>query len=96
MGLLVQTTCRLCSTVAQQIDGPLMSGYRPRCVDCGEARLVTPDRLGEDAEPSAWERQVTVLAGTCSCGGWFTVDAPLRCPHCRSSEVEVEVEGTAD
>jgi hypothetical protein len=96
MGLLVQTTCRICSTVASQVDGPLMSGYRPRCVACGEARLVTPEQLGDDPGHTPRERQVTVLAGPCSCGRRFTLEAPLRCPRCRSSEIDVEHEGFAD
>jgi predicted Zn-ribbon and HTH transcriptional regulator len=31
---------------------------------------------------------VNAAAGECSCGGRFRHDAPLRCPRCRSTDLE--------
>ena len=53
----------------------------------------------EAGDESAWsrrQRRVLELAGTCKCGGRFTADAPLRCPSCRSTDLDVEHEGSAD
>ena len=87
MALMLKTTCRRCGESGYQMDGPLMSGYQPRCEECGQTRLV----------PWQTDRQsVTEAAGTCDCGGRFTTDAPLRCPSCRSTELDVEHEGIAD
>jgi len=101
--------------VAHQLDGALMAGYRPRCADCGQARLVSiedvfgaePEAPDASVDPAAyeeydgqrWSRReqlVLELAGTCDCGGRFASDAPLRCPKCRSTELDVEHEGSAD
>lgn len=55
---------------------------------------------GHEADgESAWsrrQRRVLELAGTCTCGGRFTADAPLRCPSCRSTDLDIEHEGSAD
>ena len=115
VGQMIRSTCASCGKVAHQIDGAMMAGYRPRCADCGRARLIPVEDVVEDEtvqtdslvnpreheadhEP-AWsrrERRVLELAGTCRCGGRFTADAPLRCPRCRSTNLDVEHEGSAD
>jgi predicted nucleic acid-binding Zn-ribbon protein len=48
VGLMIRSTCAACGTVAHQIDGAMMAGYRPRCADCGRARLVSIEDIVED------------------------------------------------
>ena len=42
---------------------------------------------GEPITDEEYRRRVEAKAGTCSCGGQFRFDAPLRCPVCRSTSV---------
>src|SRR5262245_16816323 len=42
---------------------------------------------GEPITKDEYRRRVEAAAGACSCGGRFTLDAPLRCPACRSEAV---------
>jgi len=42
---------------------------------------------GEPITEDEYRRRVEAHAGACPCGGRFTLDAPLRCPACRSESV---------
>lgn len=42
---------------------------------------------GEPITEDEYRLRVEVAAGACPCGGRFTLDAPLRCPACRSELV---------
>ncbi|MCF8131316.1 MAG: hypothetical protein K9N10_22625 [Deltaproteobacteria bacterium] len=35
-----------------------------------------------------YNRGIDVAAGKCECGGKYTLDAPHRCPECRSTNLE--------
>ena len=41
----------------------------------------------EPLSKSEYDKQITILAGTCKCGGRFTFDEPPRCPKCRSTRI---------
>lgn len=97
MGQILTVTCRECGTTADQIDGPVMMGFNPRCTDCGSITFVSLDSLYVDDPPEldpasdeAWRlryERITTIAGPCECGGTFSEDAPLRCNSCRSTHV---------
>ena len=100
MGHILEVDCQRCGTVSQQLDGPTMLGFTPRCLECGTERFVSLTELyatdSADLEPAsdeAWqlrERRIPEIAGTCdNCGGTFSVDAPIRCPGCRSRDVSI-------
>lgn len=50
------------------------------CEICGRAAAL--ERSEMDADPAA------ATLGSCGCGGKLSLEAPPRCPHCRSSELE--------
>jgi len=109
MGTLLEVRCGDCGAVSEQVDGMVMSGYLPRCADCGQTRLVSPsdvhraesatDTAKRPSTDDAWEREdriVCEVAGTCACGGQFAPDAPIRCSACRSRSVTTAMIGLAD
>ena len=98
MAQMLEVSCGACGAEEVQLDGPVFTGYLPRCEQCGETRVVPPNGrpgsagLGDEAL-AAWIAQE---AETCSCGGRFSVDAPLRCGVCRSTDVTTTFVGVAD
>lgn len=101
MAQMLEVTCGDCGTEEVQLDEPLMAGYLPRCERCGDTRLVPWDRTaggpdGKRLSGEARNRSIADSAGTCWCGGHFSVDAPLRCSVCRSSHVSTTFCGIAD
>jgi len=106
VGTLLEVTCRACGTVSNQTDGPIFAGYNPRCVQCGATKLVSIERLrrtdSPDLDPEGkgvWalrEERIPELAGRCECGGAFSLDAPIRCPSCRSTDVKAVTEALVD
>ena len=101
MAKMLEVSCGRCGAEGIQLNGPTLSGYQPRCEQCGEARLVPPfgqpgraDLSGLSGEALA--ARIANEAGTCSCGGHFSVDAPLRCSVCRSTDVSTTFAGVAD
>ncbi len=67
------------------------------CDACGAGRHVSfyddlteydgkwPQNPGEDPR---YDEYVELIAGHCACGGQFTFDALIRCPRCRSTDVD--------
>lgn len=108
MGTMVEVRCTKCGHGDTQVEGPVMSGYLPRCADCGQTKLVFPSALqaAEMAaldEPDASfsdlqrsERLICEVAGECECGGRFSPDAPVRCSACRSTSVTTALVGLVD
>jgi len=41
---------------------------------------------GQPITAKEYHRHVEVMLGKCKCGGFFSFDAPARCPNCRSTE----------
>ena len=61
----------------------------PYCVASSEHdRHVQEQVAVEPIGADGYHKGVEQLAGTCSCGGTFTFDAPPRCPECRSARIE--------
>lgn len=106
MAHLLLVTCNACGAESEQIDGPLMMGFNPRCEHCGETKFVPMeddnvgnppdiDPVSEEATRLRYER-LSGIAGPCACGGRFRQDAPVRCRSCRSTDVTSVVTGSAD
>ncbi|MGH9379830.1 MAG: hypothetical protein ACRD2Z_04355 [Thermoanaerobaculia bacterium] len=107
MASLLTVTCNACSAAeSEQIDEPVMMGFNLRCDRCGETTFVALDDLFAGGPPGielasdeAWRlryERLPTVAGTCSCGGDFREDAPLRCLSCRSTDVTSVMTGIAD
>jgi hypothetical protein len=67
-----------------------LKGLRgPYCMASSEAdEIVRESYPGEPITEEQYHQAVELLAGNCECGGRFAFDAPLRCPQCRSSDIE--------
>ena len=106
MAQILEVRCRQCGTTSSQLDGPIMAGYLPRCVQCGQDTLVrwqdvpAEDPVGLDSAsaetPDSRIGRIQELAGPCACGGTFSMDAHVRCSDCRSLDVETTHVGSAD
>jgi len=101
MGQMLELSCGDCGTEEVQLDGPVMAGYQPRCEQCGEPRLAPwngPAGGADGQRPSGevLNRSIADQAGTCWCGGHFSLEAPLRCSVCRSTGVSTAFYGIAD
>ncbi len=85
MGSRFDVVCKNCGTKYEADEGGGMSFHLLHCDKCGKGKSVYFDELLED--PLNY-RAFEDYAGKCECGGNFTHDAPLRCPNCRSTEIE--------
>lgn len=105
MGTILTVTCQHCGSSSEQIDGPVMMGFNPRCNRCGKTTFVSLEALCRDDPPdldpaseAAWrlrEERLTKVAGPCRCGGRYEEDAPLRCLECRSTDLRSTMTGLA-
>ena len=63
--------------------------HRPYCV--ASAEQDQPVQRHAPVEPIAedeYHKEIEAIAGKCGCGGQYTLDAPARCPECRSTRIE--------
>jgi hypothetical protein len=61
----------------------------PYCV--ASAKHDENIRKNAPVEPISQEeyhKGIEAIAGKCRCGGLYTLDAPARCPKCRSTRIE--------
>ena len=86
MGDMLEVQCRACGSISHTIAGALMAGPIVRCDTCGKTDVIPLHRFDEGPLPPS----------PCSCGGTLRSDAPIRCDACRSTEVDLEVQGIAD
>lgn len=61
----------------------------PYCIASSEhdeyvQKHVPVEPISEDE----YHKEIETLAGECECGGKYTLDAPPRCPQCRSAQLE--------
>ena len=105
MAQIIEIDCRRCGAVTNDLDGPTMTGFNPRCLGCGTSRFVSLTKLLDTDPPDfdsdsdeAWplrESRIADLAGICDCGGTFSENAPIRCEQCRSRDVSTRFIGSA-
>lgn len=61
----------------------------PYCVaSSGHDEHVRKDLPVEPISEDEYHIGINAMAGKCRCGGKYTLDAPPRCPKCRSTRVE--------
>ena len=61
----------------------------PYCVASAEQdEEVQRDAPFEPISQDEYHKGIQAIAGKCKCGGNYTLDAPARCPECRSTEIE--------
>lgn len=64
------------------------------CIASSESdKFVRDNYPGEPLSEEEYHVMVEQIAGTCSCGGSFTFDAPPSCPKCGSTELEYDPKG---
>ena len=103
MGHVFQATCKECGTRFEASEGGGFHFVLLHCNQCGETASVGFDQLrkvhkkylrkGEDfnpwkPKPTGYAKEVEKIAGACECGGQYEMDAPPRCPKCRSANYE--------
>jgi hypothetical protein len=61
----------------------------PYCMASSEHdQWVRENYEGEPITEKQYHLAVEDIAGACKCGGRFRFEAPVRCPECRSTEIE--------
>ena len=61
----------------------------PYCTASEESdRQIQEHAPVEPISQQEYHRGVEARAGKCECGGQYTLDAPVRCPQCRSARIE--------
>lgn len=100
MGTAYDATCQQCGHRFEVHEGGGFFFHLLHCDMCGrtknisfdEVRESAPEDGSETASPFDYET-VEAMAGQCRCGGAFRMDAPARCPKCRSSDLKQEPDG---
>lgn len=86
MGRGYDVICSQCETRFSVNEGSGMIAMPFHCDGCGK------EWWWEFGPAGPMDK--TATPPPCECGGTFTVDAPARCPQCRSLEYERDPEGT--
>lgn len=61
----------------------------PYCIASSEHdRIIQKHATIEAISEEEYHRGIDAIAGKCRCGGKYTLDAPSRCPKCRSTHIE--------
>jgi len=85
MGCISEAICKDCGTRYPIRMGGGFVCHDLHCDKCGKEKTVTFREV--DEAPSKY-RSFEEYAGKCECGGNYTMDAPPRCPNCRSTNFE--------
>jgi predicted Zn-ribbon and HTH transcriptional regulator len=64
------------------------SGVRYSVATSERDRQILQDPEISPMSEDEFHAKVEEHAGTCSCGGHFKYDAPIRCPKCRSTKIK--------
>ena len=83
--------CKSCAEEFQSYEGPSMVWWPLRCDQCGKERRVALSVLwkmgwdwGDEQSNAAIEKRLK----RCTCGGRHRFEAPVRCPKCKSTDIE--------
>lgn len=87
MGTSYEVICKRCGTRYTASFGPGMLFELLHCDRCGKEKSVG---RGDLAGVRFEDRYIGGPKGICRCGGTFRLDAPPRCPKCRSNEYDVD------
>ena len=92
MGTARNAKCLRCGATFVVCNGSGMFTHLVRCNQCGEEKHVcfaeVPDWEKADPYSEQFEAAVELASGVCPCGGTYRMDAPPRCPKCRSRKVK--------
>ena len=55
-------------------------------------RLIQQNFTGTPLSEEEYQASVENIVGKCKCGGQFEFNAPLRCPKCKSTNLNVDLE----
>ena len=86
MGISYRTKCEQCEHRFKVNEGGGFTFFRLHCDKCGRGKYIDHEQV-ETPLPPDWEKISEELADQCRCGGQFLIDAPPRCPKCKSSEL---------
>ena len=87
MGETVEALCLDCGDTFEESYGCGFDFEILRCNACGK-KIWMDRKLGGDLWHSDYNKKLEVIAGTCECSGAFLVDAPARCPKCKSTNIK--------
>jgi len=90
MGTQYATRCNNCGATFETSEG---GGFRfelLHCEVCGKEKSASLERFGGIRAPRSgkrYQQRMEKAAGACDCGGHFRMNAPSRCPVCRSTDL---------
>ena len=86
MGMRRGYICKECGKKFEANVGSSMTFHLLHCNACGEEKNVDKDEFGD-------KKMVEALLTACKCGGRYKFSAALRCPKCKSIELEYNPNG---
>jgi len=90
MGTRYSSRCNTCGASFNTSEGGGFLFELLHCDVCGKEKSVSLEKYGGVRAPRSGERhqqQMEKAAGVCRCGGHFRLNAPPRCPVCRSTDL---------
>jgi hypothetical protein len=90
MGTLYSSRCNSCGATFETSEGGGFLFELLHCEACGKEKSVPLDELGGTRARRWGPRYVARIEGAasaCECGGHFRLNAPPRCPVCRSTDL---------
>jgi len=97
MGMTYNATCRNCGNTFTSRYGGGFSFVDVRCDKCGKEKtapnkvlnmlclVINEDKFKINEEINL---EIEAAIGRCECGGRFSINAPVRCPQCKSTDIE--------
>jgi predicted Zn-ribbon and HTH transcriptional regulator len=96
MGGLMGAICKKCKNEFSFASGGGFNFTRLGCDRCDATKTLLYSDLEKHKVDFDDDKALEAFAGKCLCGGSFRVDAPPRCPKCKSTELEIERIGFFD
>lgn len=105
MGAMQGVICAQCGHRHEILIGPGMTFLLLHCEVCGRPKSVARSDVQAAPDTASGEepglvmclesnsQRIAAIAGRCDCGGSFSLDAPPRCPRCRSTEYRSDPDG---
>lgn len=98
MGCSCKAKCLDCRAEFRVDDGGGMTFHLVRCDKCGRTKTIPFDDIkkldalysSQQISEEEYNLGIGTFAGKCRCKGQFKVDAPPRCPKCRSTNIHQE------